>query len=139
VTAIYEITPAGSTARLIEERRYGVSAGAEERSRATSGEYGFLKIRYKLPDSTRSRLIEVPIRASAGVPAALRQDVRFSTAVAGFAQLLRGGRYTGSLTYQDVLREAQAARGEDAYGYRAEFVQLVRRAMQARPIQQSGQ
>ena len=49
-----------------------------------------------------------------GVPAALRQDVRFSTAVAGFAQLLRGGRYTGSLTYEDVLREAQASRGEDA-------------------------
>ena len=69
------------------------------------------------------------------VPAALRQDVQFSTAVAGFAQLLRGGRYTGGLSFEDVLREAQASRGEDPYGYRAEFVQLVRRAMQARGIQ----
>lgn len=141
VTAIYEITPVGSTARLIDDRRYGndgARAAAPARSEATtpaaSDEYGYLKIRYKLPDSTHSRLIEAPIRAGAGVPDSLRQDVRFSTAVAGFAQLLRGGRYTGALTYEDVLREAQASRGADEFGYRAEFVQLVRRAMQARGI-----
>ena len=132
VTAIYEVTPVGSGARLIDERRYGDVAGARARSRGAGGEFGYLKIRYKLPDSTRSRLIEAPIRANAGVPGPLRQDVRFSTAVAGFAQLLRGGQYTGSLTFEDVLREAQASRGEDNFGYRAEFVQLVRRAMQAR-------
>jgi len=131
VTAIYEVTPVGSGARLIDERRYGDVAGSRAPARGGKDELGYLKIRYKLPDSTRSRLIETPIRANAGVPGALRQDVRFSTAVAGFAQLLRGGRYTGSLTFEDVLREAQASRGEDPYGYRAEFVQLVRRAIQA--------
>jgi Ca-activated chloride channel homolog len=131
VTAIYEVTPVGSRARLIDERRYGDVAGSRAPARGGKSELGYLKIRYKLPDSTRSRLIETPIRANAGVPGALRQDVRFSTAVAGFAQLLRGGRYTGSLTFEDVLREAQASRGEDPYGYRAEFVQLVRRAIQA--------
>jgi Ca-activated chloride channel homolog len=131
VTAIYEVTPVGSGARLIDERRYGDVAGSRAPARGGKGELGYLKIRYKLPDSTRSRLIETPIRANAGAPGALRQDVRFSTAVAGFAQLLRGGRYTGSLTFEDVLREAQASRGEDPYGYRAEFVQLVRRAIQA--------
>jgi Ca-activated chloride channel homolog len=135
VTAIYEITPAGSSAQLIDERRYAPQAGAGTGSRTAAGEYGYVRIRYKLPDSTGSRLIEAPIRTNAGVPASLRQDVQFSTAVAGFAQLLRGGRYTGSLTLEDVLREAQVSRGEDAYGYRAEFVQLVRRAMQARGIQ----
>jgi Ca-activated chloride channel family protein len=132
VTAIYEITPVESSTRMIEPRRYPVPDNGGARVRARSGEYGFLKIRYKLPDSNRSQLVETPIRASAGVPAALRQDVAFSTAVAGFAQLLRGGRYTGSLSYDDVLRQAQAARGEDPYGYRAEFVQLVRLAQQAR-------
>jgi Ca-activated chloride channel family protein len=139
VTAIYEITPVGSGARFVDEPRYAdsrePSSSREPTSRnATSGEYGFLKIRYKLPNGSRSRLIEAPIRANAGVPASLRQDVEFSTAVAGFAQLLRGGRYTGGLTYEEVLRQAQASRGEDEYGYRAEFVQLVRRAMQARGI-----
>jgi len=132
VTAIYEITPVGSGAQLIDDRRYAPRDSAVSRDRIDRGEYGYLKIRYKLPDSTRSRLIEAPIRASAGVPAGLRQDVQFSTAVAGFAQLLRGGRYTGPLTFEDVLRQAQASRGEDEFGHRAEFVQLVRRAMQAR-------
>ena len=131
VTAIYEITPVESSTRMIEPRRYPVPDTSGARLRRP-GEYGFLKIRYKLPDSSRSQLMETPIRATDRVPAALRQDVEFSTAVAGFAQLLRGGRYTGPLRYEDVLRQAQAARGEDPYGYRAEFVQLVRLAQQAR-------
>ena len=62
----------------------------------------------------------------------VKRDVEFSTAVAGFAQLLRGGAYTGSLGYDDVIRQAQGAIGEDPYGYRAEFVQLVRKAQGAR-------
>lgn len=131
VTALYEITPAGSAAQLIDAPRYPQDSRVESRRDLRSGEYGFLRIRYKLPDSSRSRLMEAPIRTSAGVPARFAQDVKFSTAVAGFAQLLRGGRYTGALTYADVLREAQASRGQDEFGYRAEFVQLVRRAIQA--------
>ena len=48
--------------------------------------------------------------------------------MAGFAQLLRGGQFTGSLTYDDVIKQAQGALGSDPYGYRSEFVQLVRKA-----------
>jgi Ca-activated chloride channel family protein len=131
VTAIYEITPAGSNAKLIEERRY---AAREERaaSRGKANEYGFLKIRYKLPNGFRSRLLEQPIRVDTGVPAALRADVSFATAVAGFGQLLRGGQYTGSLTFEDVIKQAQAGADTDPFGYRAELVQLVRKAEDAR-------
>jgi Ca-activated chloride channel family protein len=68
------------------------------------------------------------------LPVQLQRDLRFSTAVAGFAQLLRGGSYTGALKYEDVLREAQAAKGEDPFGYRTEFVQLVRKAQVAREM-----
>ena len=59
--------------------------------------------------------------------------------MAGFAELLRGGRYTGSLTYDDVLRIASASRGTDEYGYRTEFLQLVRNARAARSMAQLGQ
>ena len=62
----------------------------------------------------------------------IARDVQFSTAVAGFAQLLRGGQYTGSLSYEDVIKRGRASRGDDAYGYRNEFVQLVRKARVAR-------
>ncbi len=114
VTAIYEITPVGA-AGLVDERRYGAD-GKPATARGKADEYGYLKIRYKLPDQDRSRLIEQPISVKAGVPAAARQDVKFATAVAGFAQLLQGGRYTGSHSYEDVLGEAEDGIGKDVNG-----------------------
>jgi Ca-activated chloride channel family protein len=120
-----------SNAKLIDERRYA-SRADRSASRGKGNEYGFLKIRYKLPDESRSQLLEQPIRMDAGVPAALRDDVAFSTAVAGFGQLLRGGQYVGSLRFEDVLKQAQAGIGADPYGYRAELVQLVSAARRAR-------
>ena len=53
---------------------------------------------------------------------------------ARFAELLRGGRYSGSLSYDDVLRIANASRGSDEFGYRSEFVELVQAAKSARTM-----
>jgi Ca-activated chloride channel family protein len=114
VTAIYEITPVGVDARMVDESRYSKRKPVVTDS--TSREYGFLKIRYKLPKESRSKLIEQPIGLGGN----------------GFAQLLRGGQFTGPLTYDDVIESALASRGEDPYGYRNEFVQLVRKAQTAR-------
>jgi Ca-activated chloride channel family protein len=133
VTAIYEITPVGSKSTLIDPPRYS-QRELQLRSRGKSNEYGFLKIRYKLPNGSTSRLLEQPIRVDAGVPAALRDDVAFSTAVAGFGQLLRGSQYVGSLSYEDVLKQAQAGVGADRFGYRTELVQLVSKAQRARGL-----
>ena len=53
-------------------------------------------------------------------------DLRFSAAVAAFAQQLKGdGRYTGSMSLQDTAALARSARGDDPFGLRNEFVQLV--------------
>ncbi len=51
--------------------------------------------------------------------------------MAAFAELLRGGKNNGSMSYDDVLRIVTPARGEDDFGYRSEFVQLVRAAKSA--------
>ena len=101
-------------------------------------EIGFVKIRYKLPKSDTSRLISTPIDGRTAVRSfeAAPRDARFATAVAGFAELLRGGRYTGSLSYDDVLRIANASRGPDEFGYRSEFLELVRAAKNARTMAQ---
>jgi Ca-activated chloride channel family protein len=133
VTAIYEITPVG-VAGSVDEPRYPGNREANRDKRAPESrggrnEYGFLKIRYKLPGEKESKLISepIPLRTGSTSPA-VRRDVEFSTAVAGFAQLLRGGTYTGTLGYGDVIEQAQSARGDDRFGYRAEFIDLVRRA-----------
>jgi Ca-activated chloride channel family protein len=131
VTAIYEITPAGSPAELVDDLRYQTEVATAVGD--TSGEYAFLRIRYKLPDSDESQLMETPIAADQVGPAA--GEARFASAVAAFGQLLRGGQYTGGFGYADVIALAQANKGPDEFGYRAEFINLVRLAETAAPIE----
>lgn len=122
VTAIYEITPADSPARLTDPLRYGSQPAGADRT----GELGFLRLRYKAPGESRSALIETPI------PAALTtdpgDDTRFAAAIAGFGQLLRGGAFTGDWTWGDAIALADSARGADPFGYRIEAVTLMRLA-----------
>ena len=130
VTAIYEFTPAGSDARQIEDSRY---APKITRPEGAGNEYAFLKIRYKLPEEEDSRLITRPITTGDVTP--LDGDRGFATAVAGFAQLLKGGKYTGEFDYDDVIELAQETKGQDRFGYRTEFIQLVRKARTAAAMQ----
>ena len=96
-------------------------------------EYAFLKLRYKLPDSDTSTLITTPVTRSLEIDdiAAAPREARHVTAVAAFGQLLRGGRFTGSYSYDEVIELALSARGDDRFGYRAEFINLVRLAKSA--------
>ena len=128
VTALYELTPAGADGGRIAPLRYR-GEGAEP-STAFDGELAYLKIRYKLPGAESSTLITRPVTAAdafESVDAAPR-DMRFAAAVAAFGELVRGGRHTGEYGYEDVASLAQGARGEDPFGYRNEFVRLVRLA-----------
>jgi Ca-activated chloride channel family protein len=132
VTALYEVVPVGGPSTMGGSRyaKPVVTGGGR------SSELGFVKIRYKLPKSDTSRLITTPIDGRLEVRSfdQAPRDARFATAVAGFAELLRGGRYTGSLSYDDVLRIASASRGPDEFGYRSEFIQLVKAAESARSL-----
>ncbi len=132
VTAIYEVTPVGAP-KFVDDLRYG-KPQAQAPQASGGGELAFLKIRYKLPGEDVSKLITQPIAPSqetAGIQD-VPEDVRFSIAVAAFGQLLRGEPFTGSYSYGDVLALAQTARGADPFGYRAEFLNLVRLAKSAR-------
>jgi Ca-activated chloride channel homolog len=124
VTAIYEITPVGSPAVRTEPLRYGTEAEAAPVSTETSDEIGFLRLRWKEPGSTVSQLMETPITGAtiAGTGA------QFAAAIAGFGQLLRDSDYLGDWGWDDAIALATANRGEDAFGYRTEAVQLMRLA-----------
>lgn len=131
VTALYEIVPVTGP-RVNEDLRYG-AAPAPSTATPDNGEYGFVKIRYKLSKSDTSTLITVPIDRASEVASfdAAPEDARFATSVAAFGELLRGGKYTGNFGYDDVLKIGQAARGPDSFGYRSEFLGLVRAAKTA--------
>lgn len=134
VTALYEITPLESEARLIDDLRYGTERNtAIDKGKGKSSEYAFLKIRYKLPDETSSKLITTPIDSNHDYSSISNspKESRFAAAVAAFGQLLKGGSHMGQFNYDDVIELARGARGDDSFGYRSEFLNLVRLAKTA--------
>ncbi|CAD5110143.1 vWA domain-containing protein [Zestomonas carbonaria] len=133
VTALYEIVPADAKGWL-EPLRY---RKAPEPT-TDSDELAWLRIRYKAPEEESSRLLEVPIAAGEVRPIAeASDDLRFATAVAAFAQQLKGGRYTGDFDMAASANLARGARGEDRFGLRGEFVQLVELASSLHSAQNS--
>lgn len=135
VTAIYEITPVGGP-RMIDDSRYQpVTVNPEGEF---TDEYAFLKMRYKLPGDDTSKLITTPISKAVEIEEFgnfednIRQnEFGFAMAVASFGQMLKGGQYTGTMTYDDIIAMARETKGVDEFGYRAEFVNLVRLAKTA--------
>ncbi len=122
VTALYELTLKGSGGGASDPLRYG-SAPLPGRD----GELAFLRLRYKQPEGERSHLIERPIARSEIRPAA-GERLRFAAAVAAFADSLRGATHLGDFDLGRIAVLAEGARGSDTSGYRAEFIDLVRRA-----------
>jgi Ca-activated chloride channel family protein len=133
VTALYELTPTGARPSS-DPLRYGARAA---RTPPGGREIAYLKIRYKLPGESASRLIERPITPddAFGSLAQAPEPTRWATAVAGFGQRLRGDPWLDDrFGWREIGALAQGARGEDPFGLRAEFVQLVRAAGDARSV-----
>jgi len=130
VTAIYEITPKGSPAQVVDDLRY--AAAEDDEALAVSGgsdEYAFVKIRHKLPNADTSTLQTRPVGAADERPLDDASDeMRFATAVAAIGQKLRGQEQVRGFDYEDAIKLAAGARGDDPYGYRAEFISLARLA-----------
>nr|WP_064246152.1 VWA domain-containing protein [Rhizobium leguminosarum]OAP96038.1 hypothetical protein A4U53_15680 [Rhizobium leguminosarum] len=132
VTAIYEITPKGSPAVMNDDLRYGAAdkAPAAAADSAHHGELAFVKMRYKKPGEDKSALITTPVDDNNAVATldVAPQDVRFSVAVAAFGQKLSHVAAVDTYSYQAIADLAAASRGADAFGYRSDFLGLVRLA-----------
>ena len=125
VTAIYEITPANAVYRFIDDLRY--PAAVSKPKPTSKGEYAYLKMRYKLPKTSKSKRLRYAITTAherdslAGVP----RDMRFAAAVAAFGQKLGGSDHLADMNFGAIRKLATAARGKDPHGYRAEFLGLI--------------
>ncbi|ODT79505.1 MAG: hypothetical protein ABS76_20225 [Pelagibacterium sp. SCN 64-44] len=128
VTALYEITPWGEG--QVDPLRYGAAPAS-----GGSDEIVFLKMRYKLPDSAVSQLIEVPVTADMvyGDIADAGVDAQFAAAVAAFGQKLKSSAYGGDMGWDAIKALARSGRGTDEGGYRAEFLRLVDMAAMLKP------
>jgi len=129
VTALYEIIPAGlpvDAKPAVDELKY--QPAASETPAAGSKELLTVKLRYKEPDGDISSKLEFPLFDSNRSFSEVSPDFRFATAVAGFGMLLRDSEYKGTLTYAQILEWAVQSQKKDPFGYRREFVELVRNA-----------
>ncbi len=136
VTALYEIIPAGAPdaapVPVVDGLKYQqvpavVAPKTEPTPAAQSGEMMNVKLRWKQPAGEVSELLEVPVKDAAVPLDQAPQETRWATAVAGFAQLLRGDA-PPTLTWESVRQLARSAKGNDALGYRGEFLQLIDKA-----------
>ena len=142
VTALYEVVPAGlPVPRSVDPLRYQPAAEprppveappvetppaealpAQALPGAFEDELLYVKVRYKDPDGSESRLLAHAVEDRVRSPS---PSFRFAAAVAGFGMLLRDSPHSGGLTSDDVIALAERGRGDDPRGYRGEFIRLV--------------
>ncbi|MFN8654179.1 MAG: von Willebrand factor type A domain-containing protein [Gemmatimonadales bacterium] len=126
VTALYEIVPARFEEELSEnptgQLRYQNVALSDQAR--LSNEWLTLKLRYKDPKASASRLLS---RALTDDDQRRRpsETFRFASAVAEFGLLLRDSEFRGNASAPRLIARARDASHYDPEGYRAEFVQLV--------------
>jgi Ca-activated chloride channel homolog len=126
VTALYEVVPAGDDGLATRGDSLTYQQITVRPAARRSAELLTLRLRYKDPHGTTSRLLEAPVLDRGG--AAASEDMRFASAVAEFALLLRDSEHKGRASYEQVLALARGARGADPEGYRAEFIGMVETA-----------
>ena len=124
MTALYEIVPAGSDEKVadVDPLKY------QKRTESGRGEVCTVKLRWKKPDGDTSVLREIPVAEKSVASETPSADFRFAAAVAEFALLASDSKFKGAASFASVLERARSAKGEDAEGYRAEFIRLVETA-----------
>lgn len=126
VTALYELIPPGGESKgSVDALKYQKSAPK------ASDEWLTVKLRYKKPDGDKSVLLTHPHSEDQGDWREASEDFRFSAGVAQFGMLLRKSKHlTGERDKQwaNALKVIEGAKGKDDQGYRAELIDLVKRA-----------
>jgi Ca-activated chloride channel family protein len=135
VTALYEVVPVGAepnpaaSVPPVDPLKYQPTTPAVASMRKPgSPETLTVKLRYKEPAGDTSKLIERPFVDSGAEFASAMPDLKFAAAVAEFGMLLRDSTYRGDASFDSVAQWAQQGMGTDPNGYRAGFIQLVRKA-----------
>ncbi len=129
VTALYEIVPMGVKSDYvgsIDPLKYQTQVHEKADPNIQPTELLTVKFRYKEPDGNTSKLITKTL--SKTDKSTVDQNLQWAASIAGFGMLLRNSDYSQDLKYEDIIELARESKGEDEFGYRSEFIQLVRLA-----------
>jgi Ca-activated chloride channel family protein len=125
VTALYELVPAGKEGDLPQVDASKYQQPGELSEAASGDEVLTVRLRYKRPDADTSEPLSVAVSDPGMSLDGASPDFHFTAAVACFGMLLRQSEHKGQSSFDMALELAQAGRGNDPGGYRAEFVQLI--------------
>jgi Ca-activated chloride channel family protein len=125
VTALYEVVPVGEKAVALDDDSLTYQETSLRPGARRSNELLTVRLRYKEPKGSTSKLLEQPVSDRTG---AASEDMRWASAVAEVAMLLRQSEHRGRASWDQVLTLARGARGADEQGYRGEFIGLVETA-----------
>jgi Ca-activated chloride channel homolog len=135
VTALYEIVPVGAevnpaaSVMPVDPLKYQPTTPVvASLGRFASSETLTVKLRYKEPAGDVSKLIERSFVDNGTQFSNAAPDLKFAAAVAEFGMLLRDSQYKGNGSFRAVAEWAQEGKGTDVNGYRAGFIELVRKA-----------
>lgn len=135
VTALYEITLSDSRNKFNDALRYSsitdsqVNEASSKQGAQEQQELAHVKLRFKQPDANTSQLIESVIYREAITSFEQQSDdFKFAVAVATFAERIKQSKYATNLDYTWIASTAQGVKGDDNFGYRSEFIQLVNTA-----------
>ena len=136
VTAIYEIVPVGVKLPTpkVDALKYQKTKISDATKSNFSNEIMTVKLRYKEPDGKVSKLITFPLKDSDKKFASTSDDFKFAAAVAEFGMLLRNSQYKGTATYDQALELAQSGIRNDKFGYKKEFILLLKKAKKLHDI-----
>ncbi len=141
VTALYELTLSGAARPAVDELRYGsTTAQAPKSTSQHPNELATVKLRYKEPQGTTSKLLNRVIYKSELVDSIQESsdNFRLASAASAFGQLLRNSKYMENFSFADALELARSSKGADEFGYRHEFEQLLRTAAELAPLPPPG-
>jgi Ca-activated chloride channel family protein len=125
VTALYEVVPVGVDVQLASVDPLKYQPVQVNRANGTTNELMTVKLRYKEPKDSVSKLIVGVIPDANNKVESASENLRFASAVAGWGMLLRDSKFKGNITFDALLALANGAIGTDAHGYRADFIKLV--------------
>lgn len=115
VTAFYEIVPADGTESIDLKYQTSETTGSDELMT--------VKVRYKDPNGTESKLIEMPIGND--VTAEPSGDFKFAAAIAELGMIINDSEYKGTSDFDSVISLAREGVGEDEFGFRTEFLHMA--------------
>lgn len=125
VTAFYQVVPSGTKVPDVDIDALKYSRPGESNAAAHSGELATVKLRYKPPGGSASRLITHVVRDDGHGFGHASEDFQFGASVAAFGMHLRNSQYKGKATRRLIRQWAEAGRAHDPDGDRAEFMTLI--------------